>query len=380
MNATAIATWLARLVQIPSVSPPQAGPRAGVAGEAAIATQVAAWFQQLGGEVYTDEVLPNRPNVYGIWRGRSDQWLAVDVHVDTVGVEQMIGDPFRGEVRDGKVYGRGAVDDKATLAIVLALLEVMQTTGQSPRANLLIAATVDEEVGARGAPASAAWIAGQGITIDELIVAEPTLCTPIHGHKGVVRLAFTVQGKAAHSSQPYLGHNAIVGAAALVMALQDEHDRLQTLPPTPLGNPMLTVTLVEGGNGINVVPDACTVSLDRRVVAGEKAATVVAALQALAQRNCFLPLATKELMALDAFYQPPDSTLLRDLGAWSGQPPEVAPYGTNAWAYNDLARQCVVFGPGSIDQAHGAEEWVTVAELAKAAAIYARWWGVDGMQ
>lgn len=376
MNETAITSWLARLVQLPSVSPAQAGPRAGVAGEAAIAAQVATWFQQLGGEVYIEEVLPNRPNVYGIWHGRSEQWLAVDVHVDTVGVEQMIGDPFSGEVRNGKVYGRGAVDDKATLAIVLALLETMQKSGQQPRANLLIAATVDEEVGATGAPASAAWIAGQGITIDELIVAEPTLCTPIHDHKGVVRLAFTVQGKAAHSSQPYLGHNAIVGAAALVMALQDEHDRLQTLPPTPLGNPMLTVTLVQGGNGINVVPDVCTVSLDRRVVAGEKAAAVVAALQALAQRNCFLPLTTKELMALDAFYQPPHSGLIRDLCAWSGQPPEVAPYGTNAWAYNDLARQCVVFGPGSIDQAHGAEEWVTIEELAKAAAIYARWWGV----
>ena len=377
MKETLLATWLARLVQIPSVSPAQAGPRAGVAGEAAIATQVAKWFQQVGGEAHVAAVLPNRPNVYGIWRGRSDQWLAVDVHVDTVGVEQMIGDPFSGEVRAGKVYGRGAVDDKATLAIVLALLEAMQATGQSPRANLLIAATVDEEVGATGAPASAAWIAGQGITIDELIVAEPTRCTPIHGHKGVVRLAFTVQGKTAHSSQPYLGHNAIVGAAELVMALQDEHDRLQTHAPTPLGNPMLTVTLVAGGNGINVVPDACTVSLDRRVVAGEKATTVVAALQTLAQRNCFLPLTTKELMALDAFYQPPDSGLVRDLSAWSGQPPEVAPYGTNAWAYNELASQCVVFGPGSIDQAHGAEEWVTVAELAKAAAIYAQWWGVE---
>ena len=63
MNETAIATWLARLVQIPSVSPAQAGPRAGMVGEVAIATQVAAWFQQFGGEVYTEAVLPNRPNV-----------------------------------------------------------------------------------------------------------------------------------------------------------------------------------------------------------------------------------------------------------------------------------------------------------------------------
>lgn len=376
MLETQLATWLTRLVQIPSVSPAQAGPRAGAPGEGAIAAAVAQWFAALGGEVHTEAVLPNRPNVYGIWRGHSDRWLAVDVHTDTVGVEQMTGEPFSGVVRDGNVYGRGAVDDKATLAVLLAVLEQLQQSGQPPAANLLIAATVDEEVGATGAPAAAAWIRRQGITVDELIVAEPTLCTPIYGHKGVVRLALTVQGKAAHSSQPYLGHNAIVAAAQVIMGLQAEHDRLQTLEPTPLGNPMLTVTLVDGGTGINVVPDACTVALDRRVVVGEKAAVVAAGLQALAQQHCFLPLTTKELMRLDAFYQPPAAALLRNLVAWSGQRPEVAPYGTNAWAYQAVAQQCVVFGPGSIDQAHGAEEWVSLDELAKAATIYARWWGV----
>lgn len=373
---TQLATWLTRLVQIPSVAPAQAGPRAGTPGEAAITAAAAHWFTALGGEVHTEAVLPNRPNVYGIWRGQSDRWLAVDVHTDTVGVEQMTGDPFSGAVRDGNVNGRGAVDDKATLAVLLAVLEAMQQRGETPAANLLIAATVDEEVGATGAPAAAAWLRRQGITVDELIVAEPTLCTPIHGHKGVVRLALTVQGKAAHSSQPYLGHNAIVGAAQVIMGLQEEHDRLQTLEPSPLGNPMLTVTLVNGGVGINVVPDACTVALDRRVVVGEKAATVAANLQALAQQHAFLPLNVEALLSLDAFYQPPTSSLIGNLVAWSGAAPQLAPYGTNAWAYQDVAQQCVVFGPGSIDQAHGAEEWVSLDELAKAAAIYARWWGV----
>jgi len=376
MNQAQLASWLARLVQLPSVSPAQAGPRAGVPGEGAIGAAVASRFAELGGEVYTEAVLPGRPNVYGIWRGTSDRWLAVDVHTDTVGVEQMIGDPFSGTVRDGNVYGRGAVDDKATLAVLLAVLEAMQQRGETPAANLLIAASMDEEVGATGAPAAAAWLRRQGITVDELIVAEPTLCTPIHGHKGVVRLALTVQGKAAHSSQPYLGHNAIVAAAQVITAMQEEHDRLQTLEPTPLGNPMLTVTLVNGGTGINVVPDACTVALDRRVVVGEKAATVAANLQALARQHTFLPLHVEELLSLDAFYQPPTSSLLRNLVAWSGAAPQLAPYGTNAWAYQDVAHQCIVFGPGSIDQAHGAEEWVSLDELAKAAAIYARWWGV----
>jgi acetylornithine deacetylase/succinyl-diaminopimelate desuccinylase-like protein len=340
---------------------------------------VASWFQELGGEVHKDEALPGRPNVFGIWRGRSDRWMGVDVHLDTVSVEQMAGDPFSGCVADGRVYGRGAVDTKASLAIILALLEEMQrASGRSQllAANLLVAATVDEEVGALGAPASARWIKRQGVHIDQLIVAEPTRCAPIYGHRGVVRVEFAIQGKAAHSSQPHLGKNAVVAGAHLITALQTEHEQLQSLPPAGLGCAALTVTLVHGGAGINVVPHTCTVSLDRRVVDGERAGAVVAALHNLAQTTCPLPLRMSVQKEIDAFYQPADSPFIRDLASWTGEPPVTAPYGTNAWAYAPVATERVVFGPGSIEQAHGAEEWVEIAELERAAGVYARWWGV----
>ncbi len=372
-----IVSWLQRLVQIPSVSPDQAGPRAGVPGEAALGNWVAQSFRQFGGEVYSEDVLPGRPNIYGIWRGSSDRWLGVDVHLDTVSVEQMTGDPFSGQIADGRVYGRGAVDTKASLALVLALLERLHEQNQKPLANLLIAATVDEEVGATGAPAAAHWIKERGLTIDQWLVAEPTRCTPIHGHKGVVRLEFQIQGKATHSAQPQLGQNAVVAAAQLVMALQAEHERLQTLPATALGHAFLTVTILQGGTGINVVPDHCRLALDRRVVNGERATLVVQEIQQFAQTYCPLPWQVQVQKELDAFYQPADSTWIQQLAAWSGQQPEVAPYGTNAWAYAEVAKERVVFGPGSIDQAHGAEEWVEIAELEKAAALYARWWGID---
>lgn len=371
-----LANWLSHLVQIPSVSPDQAGPRAGIAGEARIAEEVANWFRHLGGEVHVDAVLPGRPNVYGIWRGATTQWLGVDVHVDTAGVEQMVGDPFSGAIANECVYGRGAVDDKASLAVVLALLEQMKVSGQRPTANLLIAATVDEEVGALGAPAAARWLQRQGVVLDQMIVAEPTLCTPVYGHKGVVRLAFQVLGQAAHSSQPHLGLNAIVAAAHLVLILQQEHERLLTLPPTALGNPTLTVSLIAGGNGINVVPNICTVSIDRRMVNGERAVAVTEALQQLAEVCCPQRLTVQVLQLLEAYYQAPDGPFVTNVAAWSGTTPQVAPYGTNAWAYADVSKECVVFGPGAIEQAHGPEEWVALAEMEKAAHIYAQWWGI----
>lgn len=379
ISSDRMAEWLSKLVQIPSVSPDQAGPRAGTPGEARLAETISGWFQDLGGhEVHVEEVQPGRPNVYGIWRGQSDRWVAVDVHMDTVSVEQMVGDPFDGRIENGRVYGRGAVDTKATLGIVLALLESMQQAGQKADPNLLIVATIDEEITVQGAFAFANWVKKRGLSLDQLVVAEPTMCQPVYGHKGVCRLEFDVQGKSTHTSQPQLGQNSIIAAAPLLMAMEEEHQRLLAEPPkTELGPPTLAVSIIQGGSGINVVPDSCRISIDRRIVAGENPAEVAAALRALAEESCPLPVVTEDLLLLDAFFNPPDTPWIQQLAAWSGQEPVIAPYGTNAFAYRGLARDCVVIGPGSIDQAHGKEEWVEIAQLEKMADIYARWWGVQ---
>jgi acetylornithine deacetylase len=301
----------------------------------------------------------------------------VDAHLDMTGVEGMAGDPFSGRIWEGRVCGRGAVDTKATLAVALALLEAMYHAGQVTEPNLLIAATVDEEVGAQGAPACARWAQDRDLLIDQLLVAEPSMCSPVYGHKGLSRLEFRVEGVSAHSSQPQLGQNAVVAAARLLVALDEEGQRLLATPPeTPLGAGTLTVSIIHGGQGINVVPDACTIAVDRRVVADKSPAEVSAALHDLAQRVCPLPLSMRVLQELPAFLRAPDTPWLRQLAEWSGQEPAIASFGTNAWAYPELARECVVLGPGSIQQAHGAEEWVAIAQLKKLAGIYVRWWGV----
>lgn len=375
-SPTQLADWLSRLAQIPSVTPEQAGPRAGEPGETAMSEAVAGWFAQFGGEVHWHEVLPERSSVYGIWRGQTERWLGVDIHTDTVGVEQMTDPPFDGRIADGRVYGRGAVDTKASLGVVLALLESMHNAGVQPKDNLLIAATVDEETGATGAPGFADWLRTQGMVLDELVVAEPTGCTPVHGHKGLVRMEFTAHGQTAHSAQPQRGKNAIWAAARVALAMEAEQNRLQTLPATALGIPQLTVVMMHGGIGRNVVPDTCSVAIDRRLTDGEDPLAVTAQLIALAEAASPLPLTTEIWRQIVAFYQPADSGLVTRMAGWSGQTPTVAPYGTNAWAYGDVTRQRIVLGPGSIDQAHGAVEWVEIDELVKLAGIYTRWWGL----
>jgi acetylornithine deacetylase/succinyl-diaminopimelate desuccinylase-like protein len=257
------------------------------------------------------------------------------------------------------------------------LIEQMQSSGQRPRPNLVIGATVDEEFGATGAPAFAAWLAEQPFSIAQLVVAEPTLCVPVIGHRGVARFELTFLGEAAHSSQPEMGRNAIVAAARTILAYDEEHQRLQKLPPAHVGRPTLTSTLIQGGSGNNVVPERCTLFIDRRVVDGEEPSEIIDHLYRLAQEKANLPVELTRQLELHAYYQPSDSAWIQELASWSGNAPQLAPYGTNAWAYRNLPCETVVIGPGSIDQAHGASEWVELAELEKIGQIYAKWWGIN---
>ncbi len=129
--------------------------------------------------------------------------------MDTVGIPSTMSNPFSGKIENGRVYGRGSVDTKATMAVVLTLLEAMHESGVRPRPNLLIAGTIDEESQLMGAPAFSQWVSRQGLKIDQLAVAEPTLCGPVYGHKGVARVGLLVKGRSAHASLPEHGENAI---------------------------------------------------------------------------------------------------------------------------------------------------------------------------
>ena len=374
------AKWLSRLVQIPSVNPLHSSGKTEIAGEGRIAAEIAQWFRDLGGETTVEIAAPERPNVYGIWRGSSNRWVAVDVHTDTVGVAQMPGNPFSGDIHDGKVWGRGAVDDKASLATILAVLEIMQAKHITPEANIVIGATVDEEEGGPGPRKFAAWLKQNGILAD-LVVAEPTGCAPCYGHKGAVRCTYTTHGVATHTSQPELGRNAISAMIPVIQALEAEHTRLCACPPSATGRATLTVSMIHGGRAFNIVPDACTISVDRRVVAGERATDVARQLEEIVRAASPAPVDIQQSLCENAFYQPADSEIVQQFSAWSGQSPITVPYGSNAFAYGGgVVKSCVVLGPGSIDQAHGAEEWVEIKQLETLAGIYARWWGVKSLE
>jgi len=376
-DALSLAERVGDLVRIPSVNPLQAGPKSGDDDERALSAWMADRADGLGADVTVDEVLEGRSNVYARFEGTSDRTLTVDVHLDTVGVEHMTDDPFDGRIADDRVYGRGSVDTKASLAIVLAVLEEMNAAGDRPVPTVNVVGTISEESGGLiGAEGYRDWLFERGQVIDQLVVAEPTMCAPVYGHKGVVGLELTVQGQAAHSSKPHLGKNAISGAARIIAAIDAEHERLETQPPTPLGHASVAILTVDGGNARNIIPSACHLYCGQRTVPGEDPTAVFEHLSGVA-RDAAAPLEVDIELAFNwgspAFYQDPDVDLVRQLGSMAESTPEVATYGTNALRYDHaIAREIAVFGPGSIDQAHKAVEWIDIAEIERAANIYRR--------
>jgi acetylornithine deacetylase/succinyl-diaminopimelate desuccinylase-like protein len=387
LSAADLAESVAQLVRIPSVNPLQTGPTAEAAGdigEGSVAAFLAERFTGLGAsEVVLDEVTVGRPNVYGFFPGRTDRLVVLDVHTDTVTVEHMTQPPFDGRIEDGCVWGRGALDTKASMGVMTAVLAAWQRAGLRPEPTLLLVGSVSEEAGGMiGAKRFRQWADERGLDVDQMIIAEPTQFAPIHGHKGACVMRVTTHGAAAHSAMPHLGANAIEAMAHVIRAYQDEHERLQSLAPeTELGTSTLSVTMIEGGTGGNVIPASCTIRVGQRLVPEQNAHDAHQRLMSIARAASPLPVSFENIgpakpdgtYGANAFYQPPDTPLAGDLARWAGTTPTVAPFGTNAFGYHEFANEMVVFGPGDIGDAHQATECVAIDDLVQLAEIYTTW-------
>ena len=338
---------------------------------------MADWFAEradaLGANVVVDHVTDGRFNVYATFAGSSDRTMAVDIHLDTVGVEHMTREPFDGVVEGTRVFGRGAVDTKASLAVVLNVLGELRSEGRSPVPTVQVVGTVGEEAGGfAGAMRYRDWVVSNSRPVDQLIIAEPTGCAPVHGHKGACDLEVVVHGEAAHSAHVNAGVNAVSAAARVVAAIDQEHARLAgSQAPTPVGAGSVTTVGINGGIAPNIVPDRCEVLINRRIVPGERVESVYAALGDLVVAAAEpAGVEVSRGFAAEAFYREPGSALVQQISSLSGEAPAVAAFGSNALFYDNVATELVVFGPGSIEQAHKASEWIEIDELVRAADIY----------
>jgi succinyl-diaminopimelate desuccinylase len=364
-----------QLVHIPSVNP-DGDPGTSHTGELACAEAVAQFLQHCGAAVQLDEVLPNRPNVIGRFpshplpNGARKPRLLFAPHTDTVGVGGMSIDPFAAELRDGRLWGRGASDTKGPMAAMLwALHECREDLADLP-VEVHFVGLMSEE--------SAQWgskhFAKAHGPYDFALVGEPTGMQTVLRHKGCLWADVITRGVAAHGATPERGVNAIVAMARLIDALNGPfRETLKTLGGHDdlLGHSSINLGMIHGGTRSNIVADFCRLRVDLRTTAGLKSHG--GALRVLEQFVKGIDPAAEvdpqpETQALNTDAAHPMVQALLSCGSsLTG-----APWFCDAAHLAEGGTPGIAIGPGHIAQAHTHDEWIEVTALQQGAAFFTR--------
>ncbi|GAA3728239.1 ArgE/DapE family deacylase [Leifsonia bigeumensis] len=345
---------------------------AGAAGETAIAGWCADWLGARGFEVHWLGTAQH-PTVVGIARGTGGgRSLMLNGHLDTVGVASYDGDPFAAEVRDGRLFGRGAFDMKTGVAAILVAAARASGAGSGAGAALagdvIVTLVADEEFGSRGTEDALAAFAA-----DAAIVTEPSELNLVLAHRGFAWFEVELSGLAAHGSMPHQGVDAIAHAGLVLRAIDELRARLESRPPHPLlGHGAVRVSMISGGTDAATVADSCTLTLERRTLPGETPDAVEAELRAildgLAAGTPDFRYELRRLVARGAFEADPDWPIVRAVIASAkqvfGAPPATRgePFWTDAGLILEAGIPCLLVGVDG-GGAHADTEWATTASV-----------------
>jgi len=351
---------LGELIRIPSVNP-EGDPGVQEPGEARLAEFLESYLRSLVAEAWLQPVLPGRPNV--VARFPSDRpgkpRLLLAPHTDTVSVAGMTIDPFCGRESEGKIWGRGASDTKGPMAAMLTALTRLRDRLPSLSHEIWFAGLMGEESGQHGAKALAA-----SEQFDFVIAGEPTDLKTVHAHKGSLWITLEAHGKAVHASAPERGENAIYAMSEAIERIRSVViPQLDQLTHPLLGRTTLSVGTIRGGSKTNIVPDHCEATIDIRLVPGVEPLPIVEMIQKAAPGLNLTYQSSKPL------YTDPEHTLIQKLSAL-GASPVGAPWFCDAAVFSANCMPSVALGPGSIAQAHTADEWISVTDLEAGAEFF----------
>jgi acetylornithine deacetylase len=359
-------TLLRDLVAIDSVNPSLS---AGARGEADVARRIASELESIGLRVEIADAAPGRPNVVAVLEGRAPgRSLMFCGHTDTVGVSGM-NRPFAPEIRDGRLYGRGAQDMKGGVAAMIGAVRRIVDTGGLAQGRVIVAAVVDEEHASIGAEALVAkWRA------DAAVVTEPTGLDVAVAHKGFQWIALETRGRAAHGSRPLEGRDAVLRMGRVLARLEALDRRLQAGPRhVLLGTASLHASLIEGGHELSSYPARALLQYERRTLPGESSdvarveADVILAV--LKREDPEFEADARLVFGRDAYEidagdQLP--TLLIDAAKTAGCSPSIAgmTFWTDAAILGAAGIPSVLFGPGGAGL-HSIEEYVILGDVCR---------------
>jgi succinyl-diaminopimelate desuccinylase len=378
------------LVRIPSVYRP--GEPA--ANEAEVASFVEGWFRREGLPVEVQEVAPGRPNVLS-WigeKGPGRRCLLLEGHTDVVtegDAAEWTWPPFGGELRDGRIYGRGAADMKSGLAAAMVTLAAFKRAGVTPAGKLVVGALVDEEDGMIGVRHLVETPAGR--ELDAAIICEPEENELCLEQRGVVWARIRARGHMAHGAMPEAGANPITALGALLREVPALEKQLRKLcqKSRHLKPPTVTPTIVQGpprGVGApqsNVIPALAEMTLDVRLTPGIDAEGMRGELEALCRKaEAAVPGVKLEWQPVNAFRlatsvdkaEPIAQAMMHGVRKATGRAPRYGgvPGSTDGTILRmELGIPIVTCGPGNRLIPHQVDEYVEVQELVEAARIYA---------
>jgi acetylornithine deacetylase len=360
------------LVSIESVNP-SLSPTG--SGETPIARFVASWLAGEGLDVDLVEPIPGRPSVVGVLPGTGGgPSLMLNAHMDTVGAGAM-SNPFDPVVADGRVYGRGAYDMKASLAAILITAREAKSLGLT--GDLIVTAVADEEVASIGTSAVL-----DRFEADAAIVTEPTELRLCIAHKGFVWLEVESRGVAAHGSRPDLGVDAIGQMGRILQRVVGLDQKLRKGGGHPLlGTGSIHASLIEGGQEWSTYPARCLARLERRTIPGEDGASSLREIEELiadAHREDSAVDASVELSLERAASEvgadnPVSRAVAESAKAATGNEPEAigVAYWMDMALLNEAGVPTVAFGPSG-EGAHADVEWVDLASVETCVRVYLR--------
>ncbi len=364
---------LVSLVRINSINPTLVP---GAPGERRIADYIASSLRAIGLQVDILEPQPGRTSVLGELRGTgAGRSLMLNAHCDTVDVQGM-EEPFSGDIRDGKLYGRGSYDMKGSLAACMAAAKALADSRVNLRGTVCVAAVADEEYGSIGTSDLI-----QHRKFDAAIVTEPTALQVCLAHKGYLWIEVEVIGRAAHGSRFELGIDANMKMGLFLAKLSELERELRARSPHPLvGPPSLHAALLSGGTGLSSYAASSNVQIERRTVPGETEAQAVAEIQAivdsLRDADPDFQASVRSFFVRDSFEVPAEAEIVRtvDRAAFTVLGRAAAHIGDTPWMDAALLQaagvETVVFGPVGAG-AHASVEWVDLESVGKLAEVLA---------
>jgi succinyl-diaminopimelate desuccinylase len=272
---------------------------------------------------------------------------------------------FLPRIKGGKLHGRGACDTKGSVAAMLsALCDLANSKTRPTETEIIFCGLIDEEHAQAGSRALA-----KKFSADLAIVGEPTNCKVVTAHKGSLWLNLETRGRAAHGATPSLGKNAVHEMALVVDILETRYAAgLKRRAHPLLGSPTVNTGKISGGTQPNIVPDSCVIEVDRRTIPGETEASVKREIASLLKANSLsVKISSAKLAPAVPLETNPKIPLVQAfLRSAKQSRPLGVHYFCDAAVLAAGGIPSIVFGPGSIAQAHTVDEWISLAELERA--------------